>query len=201
MPTAALRLPLLELPPYPQRTYAAELKFDLLKDPSMKSLFAVLAAALRRASLALAVGATAGSAHGATVGDIEIGHPYASPSLPGTSNGAAYFAMLENTGNAADRLLRATTPVATRVELHTMAVDAHGVMRMRELDGIALAPHAKIRMRPGMGMHLMLVGLKAPLKDGARFPMTLEFERAGKVEVEVVVQSTTPGDGAASHAH
>jgi copper(I)-binding protein len=168
----------------------------------MKSLFALLAAALRRSPLALAFVAAAAFAHGSTVGDIEIGHPYATPSLPGTSNGAAYFAMLENTGNAADRLLRATTPVAARVELHSMAVDAQGVMRMREIDGIALAPHAKIRMRPGSGMHLMLVGLKEPLKDGGRFPMTLEFERAGKIDVTVNVQSAIPGGGgAASHAH
>jgi copper(I)-binding protein len=167
----------------------------------MKSPLALLAAALRAASLALAFVGTGALAHGATIGAIEIGHPYATPSLPGTSNGAAYFAMLENTGDAADRLVRATTPVAARVEMHTMAVDAQGVMRMREIDGIALAPHAKIRMRPGMGMHLMLVGLKEPLKDGARFPMTLEFERAGKVDVTVNVQSSLPGSGAASHAH
>jgi periplasmic copper chaperone A len=82
-----------------------------------------------------------------------------------------------------------------------MAVDAQGVMRMREVDGIALAPQARIRMRPGSGMHLMLIGLKEPLKEGARFPMTLEFERAGRVEVTVVVQSRTPGEGAASQAH
>lgn len=167
----------------------------------MKSFLARSAAALRRSPLALAFVAAAAFAHGSTLGPIEIGHPYATPSLPGTSNGAAYFAMLENTGNTADRLLRASTPVASRVELHTMAVDAQGVMRMREIDGIALAPHAKIRMRPGMGTHLMLVGLKEPLKDGARFPMTLEFERAGKVDVEVVVQSAIPGGGAASQAH
>jgi copper(I)-binding protein len=167
----------------------------------MKSLSALLVAALGRWPLALAFVAAAAFGHGSTLGPIEIGHPYATPSLPGTSNGAAYFAMLENTGNTADRLLRASTPVASRVELHTMAVDAQGVMRMREIDGIALAPHAKIRMRPGMGTHLMLVGLKEPLKDGARFPMTLEFERAGKVDVEVVVQSAIPGGGAASQAH
>jgi len=167
----------------------------------MKSPVTLLAAALRGVALALAVVAAAAFAHGSTVGDIEIGHPYATPSLPGTSNGAGYFAMLENTGNAADRLLRATTPAAARVELHTMAVDAQGVMRMREIDGIALAPHAKVRMRPGSGIHLMLIGLKAPLKDGARFPMTLEFERAGKVEIEFVVQSTIPGGSAASQAH
>ena len=82
-----------------------------------------------------------------------------------------------------------------------MAVDAQGVMRMREIDGIALAPNARVAMRPGSGMHLMLMGLKAPLKEGARFPMTLEFERAGKVEVEVVVQRAAPAQRAASHAH
>ena len=166
----------------------------------MKSLPALLAIALRRSSLALAVVAGAAFAHGSTVGDIEIGHPYAKPSLPGTTNGAAYFATLENTGNSADRLLRASTPMATRVELHTMAVDAQGVMRMREIYGITLAPHAKIQMRPGSGMHLMLIGLKEPLKDGARFPMTLDFERAGKVEVTVIVEGDSTG-GAAGHMH
>ena len=69
-----------------------------------------------------------------------------------------------------------------------MAVDAQGVMRMREIDGIALAPKAKLQMRPGSGTHLMLIGLKEPLKEGATFPMTLQFERAGTVEVNVVVQ-------------
>ena len=166
----------------------------------MKMLRALLVTALRSSPLAFALVAAVAFAHGSKIGDIEIGHPYAKPSLPGTTNGAAYFETLENTGNSADRLLRAATPVATRVELHTMAVDAQGVMRMREIEGIALAPHAKISMRPGSGMHMMLIGLKEPLKDGARFPMTLEFERAGKVEVTVVVERDQPS-GAASHAH
>jgi copper(I)-binding protein len=183
------------------RTRAAASSTITTETSAMKSSSALLAVAVRRSLLALAAVAAAAFAHDAKVGDVQIGHPYAAPSLPGTSNGAAYFDLLENTGNAADRLLRAATPVAARVELHTMAVDAQGVMRMRELDGIALAPHAAIRMRPGMGMHLMLIGLKAPLKDGARFPMTLEFERAGKVDVEVVVQGAPPIGGAASHAH
>jgi copper(I)-binding protein len=73
-----------------------------------------------------------------------------------------------------------------------MSVDAQGVMRMREVDGIALAPKAKVQMRPGAGMHLMLIGLKEPLKEGASFPMTLQFERAGKVEVKVIVQTPKP---------
>jgi len=157
------------------------------------SLRATLAAALGAATLAAA-------AHGANIGAIAIGHPYATPSIPGTSNGAAYLASLENTGAAADRLVRASTPMASRVEIHTMNVDAQGVMRMREIDGIALAPKAKVQMKPGMGLHLMLIGLKEPLKEDATFPMTLEFERAGKVEVKVIVGQPKPG-GAAAEGH
>jgi copper(I)-binding protein len=154
------------------------------------------------AGLALAAGAAA-FAHGSTAGDVSIGHPFATPSLAGARTGAAYIATLENTGSHSDRLLRASTPVAQRVELHEMNVDANGVMRMRELDAIAVEPKAPpIRMRPGMGMHLMLIDLKQPLKEGATFPMTLEFEHAGKVEVKVVVQVPKPrGASDAAHSH
>ncbi|HEX4235053.1 MAG TPA: copper chaperone PCu(A)C [Caldimonas sp.] len=159
-------------------------------------------AALRSWPLALAVVAGVAIAHDARVGEIAIEHPFAAPSIAGTTNGAAYFAALENAGSTADRLLGATTPVAARVELHTMAVDAQGVMRMREIDGIALAPHARIEMGPGSGMHLMLIGLKEPLREGRSFPMMLRFERAGKVEVMVVVQGAKPAEGApAPHKH
>ena len=150
--------------------------------------------------LALVLLAMLATGHGSNVGDIAIGHPFATPSLAGTTTGAAYFATLENTGASADRLVRASTPVAARVELHSMAVDAQGVMRMREIDAIALAPKAKLQMRPGTGMHLMLIGLKEPLKEGTTFPMTLQFERAGTVEVNVVVQ-TPRARGASEPMH
>jgi len=167
----------------------------MLSTLSRAGLRAMLAGALSAAALAVA-------AHGANVGDIAIGHPYATPSIPGTSNGAAYLASVENKGTVADRLVRASTPAAARVELHTMAVDAQGVMRMREVDGIALAPKAKVQMKPGSGLHLMLMGLKEPLKEDASFPMTLEFERAGKVEVKVIVGQPKPAGAAASgHTH
>ena len=139
-------------------------------------------------------------AHDHRAGAVRIGHPFATPSLAGTRNGAAYIATLENTGAKPDRLLRASTPVAERVELHTMALDAGGVMRMREVGEIALAPKAQIRMRPGQGFHLMLIGLRRPLKDGETFPLTLEFEHGGKVESKFVVQ--VPRAGAPeSHGH
>ena len=153
------------------------------------------------AALALSLLCAVATAHSFSVGAIAIGHPFATPSIAGTANGAAYLQSLENTGTAPDRLVRASTPAAARVELHTMSVDAQGVMRMREIDGIALAPKAKLQMRPGMGMHLMLVGLKEPLKEGATFPMTLQFEHAGTVEVKVVVQTPRAHGGADEHMH
>ena len=168
----------------------------------MTTASSLLHAGLRAAVAATLCAVTLGAAaHGASVGDIAIGHPYATPSIPGTSNGAAYLASIENKGAVADRLVRASTPAAARVELHTMAVDAQGVMRMREVDGIALAPKAKVQMKPGSGLHLMLIGLKEPLKEDATFPMTLEFERAGKVEVKVIVGQPKPGGAAEGHMH
>jgi copper(I)-binding protein len=141
------------------------------------------------AGLVLLAGSPAG-AHEKAAGDINIVHPYATPSVPGASNGAAYIATLENTGKTADRLLRASTPVAARAEIHTMSMD-DGVMRMREIGEIAIVPGTPIKMRPGVGYHFMLMGLKQPLKTGDTFPMTLVFERAGAVEVKVVVQVPT----------
>jgi len=167
----------------------------------MTTFFSLLHVGLRAAAAGALCAVTLGvAAHGANVGDIAIGHPYATPSIPGTSNGAAYLASIENKAAVADRLVRASTPAASRVELHTMAVDAQGVMRMREVDGIALAPKAKVQMKPGSGLHLMLIGLKEPLKEDASFPLTLEFERAGKVEVKVIVGQPKPG-GAAADGH
>jgi copper(I)-binding protein len=152
-------------------------------------------------AVALAAAVSAVAAHGTKVGDIAIGHPFATPSLAGSANGAVYFASLENTGTVADRLVSATTPAAARVELHAMAVDAQGVMRMRELDAMALAPKAKLLMRAGNGLHLMLIGLTAPLKEGDSFPMTLRFERAGTVDVKVVVDRPRPATAAEGHMH
>jgi len=158
---------------------------------------------LLRAGLAGALAGVciAAAAHGAKVGDIDIDHPYATPSIPGTSNGAAYLAALENHGSVADRLVRASTPAAARVEIHTMNMDANGVMRMREIDAIDLAPKARVQMKPGAGLHFMLIGLKQPLKEDASFPMTLEFEHAGKVEVKVIVGQPKPAAAGSGHMH
>jgi copper(I)-binding protein len=137
-------------------------------------------------------------AHEYTLGSLHIGHPYARPTVPNQPAGGAY-ASLENTGTSGDKLLSASSPIASTVQIHTMSMDGN-VMRMHEVESIDLPPGAKIAMKPGGGYHFMLFGLKQPLKDGDKFPMTLVFEKAGKIDVSVFVQNPKDG-GMDMHEH
>src|SRR5258708_11763912 len=92
---------------------------------------------------------------------------------------------LINSGSSGDRLLAATTPVAEKIQFHSVS-EENGVSRMREMHDVAVAPGAKVTFSPG-GMHVMLVGLKQPLKEGQTFPLALKFEKAGDVNVTVSV--------------
>ncbi|MFN0162500.1 MAG: copper chaperone PCu(A)C [Burkholderiales bacterium] len=135
------------------------------------------------------------NAHDFSLKDLRIVHPVAAATVPGAATGGAYLT-LENRGKVADRLIGASTPRARRVELHTMSMDG-GVMRMREVEGIEVKPGETVKMRPGAGFHLMLMELSAPLKDGETFPLTLIFEKSGKVEVKTWVQKAKGG----AHEH
>lgn len=144
-------------------------------------------------------------AHDFKQGDLVIDHPYATPSLSGSRSGAVYIKVLRNRGAAADRLLGASTPAASRVALHAMHMDGE-VMRMREVTAIELPAQSALRMGHAQtsanatnpGYHLMLEDLKTPLKDGDRFDLTLRFEKAGERTVQIWVQ--TPR-GATAHQH
>jgi copper(I)-binding protein len=136
--------------------------------------------------------------HSFDAGDLKIGHPYALPGIAQQLTGAAYLS-IENTGKSADRLLSVNTPVARSATLHTMTMDGN-IMRMREADAIEIKPGATVAMKPGTGYHIMLTGLKSPLKVGDRFPITLGFEKVGNVDVTVVVQDKEARSGAASSA-
>lgn len=138
-------------------------------------------------------------AHGVKLGPLEIDHPYATPSPPGANNGAAYFRTLRNRGAQPDRLIGASTPVARAVEIHRSVIDAQNVMRMRAIEGIDIPANGQVQVRHGGEIHLMLIDLKAPLKDGDRFSMTLRFQKAGEREVTVWVQQ--PREGTATHRH
>jgi len=129
--------------------------------------------------------AFAAHAHDYKLGPIAIGHPYARFTVPGQSVGGGYL-KLENTGGD-DRLVSASAPICERVEMHTMKLEGD-VMRMRQLDAIELPTGKTVELKSG-GMHLMFVGLKAPLKVGESFPMKLRFEKAGEVTVDVKVEA------------
>ncbi len=137
-------------------------------------------------------------AHDYRVGSIRVVHPYATPTLPGKDSAAAYVG-LENRGREADRLLSASADIAATTEMHETVVDGD-VMRMRPVGAIPIAAGATIAMTPGKGPHLMLGGLKQPLKEGDRFVLNLTFERAGPTAVTVWVQAADKG-AAAAKAH
>ena len=151
---------------------------------------------LRATVLAVAFGialAGAAAAHEYAIGGLAIGHPYARPTAPSQPTGGGYFS-IANRGAGADRLVSAAAPsVARAVELHSMKMEGN-VMRMREVGSIDVAPGQSVKLEPG-GLHLMLVGLKAPLVAGSAFPMTLTFEKAGRIEVEVKVEPIAVGAG------
>jgi copper(I)-binding protein len=138
-------------------------------------------------------------AHDFKIGDLTIDHPYATPTVTAQSTGAVYFRNLRNRGATSDRLISAQTPASARVGLHRMQMEGD-VMRMREVSAIELPAKSELRMGHAStdGYHLMLEGLKAPLKDGDSFPLTLRFERAGEKTVQIHVQ--TPRKSA-SHEH
>ncbi len=115
---------------------------------------------------------------------IVVEQPWARATPAGAKTGAAYVTLINN-GPSADRLVGATTSLAEKVQFHK-EVGEGGVSRMRELRAIDVEPKAKVTFKPG-DMHIMLVGLKEPLKEGQTFPLTLDFERAGKVDLTVSI--------------
>jgi periplasmic copper chaperone A len=119
-------------------------------------------------------------------GDLVITQAW-SRATPGGAKIAGGYLTIENKGAAADRLIGGSGDVAARVEVHEMAMN-NGVMTMRPLDkGLAIEPGQTVRLSPG-GYHLMLFDLKEPLKQGDKLPITLEFEKAGKVKLSFDVQ-------------
>jgi copper(I)-binding protein len=133
--------------------------------------------------------AASAHAHDYKLGALTVLHPYARFTVPGQTAGGGFLSV-ENRG-AADRLVGAGAPVCDRVELHTMHMEGD-VMRMRQVDGIDLPANKTVELAPG-GHHLMLMGLKAPLKVGDKFPLKLHFRKAGEVTVEVQVEAPPPG--------
>jgi len=125
-------------------------------------------------------------AHEYQLEHIQIIHPAARATVAQQSTGAAYLT-LENRGKTDDSLIRLESGVAESIEMHNMEM-AGDVMKMRAVDTIELKAGSKTSMKPGGGYHIMLIGLKKPLKTGDTFPLTLIFAKSGKIEVMVHVE-------------
>src|SRR6266576_1961376 len=119
-------------------------------------------------------------------GDLVITQAW-SRATPGGAKIAGGYLTIENKGSAPDRLNGGTGEVAGKIEVHEMSMK-DGVMTMRFLDkGLAIEPGKTVKLAPG-GYHLMMLDLKSPLKQGDKVPVTLEFEKAGKVTLSLDVQ-------------
>lgn len=132
----------------------------------------------------------------AKAGEITVEQPFAR-ATPAKVGGV--FLVLKNSAAMADKLVKAASPIAENVELHTHIKDGDA-MRMRAVDSIPVPANGQTALEPG-GYHIMLIGLKQALKEGGSFPLTLTFEKAGSVTVTVPVQKAGASSGSGSHEH
>ena len=158
---------------------------------SFKSMAAAAALSL------LALPAFAGEAK------LKIMDPYARASTTSSKSGAIFFELMNH--GSADRLIAVRSDVANKTELHTHEEDANGVMKMIHVEEGFDVPAGETLMLKRGGKHVMLLGLEGPLEQGDPVPLTLVFENAGEVTVEVPVDLERKpkhgGHGHGSHDH
>lgn len=149
--------------------------------------------------LALVAPAMAGDGGMTQAGAIMIHDGWARASIGKAPNSAAYMTLMTH-GDVADRLIAASTPAAEKAELHNHVLE-DGIARMRPVDAIDIAPGKTIALEPG-GLHIMLMGLKNKLDEGADLPLTLTFEKAGDVELNLPIHGLRHGrEEDSSHEH
>ncbi|MCK8780826.1 copper chaperone PCu(A)C [Rhizobium sp. NTR19] len=142
------------------------------------------------ASALLALPLASATAHDFKVGTLELKHPWSAKAPPVAPVLGGYLTIV-NSGTEGDRLLGGSTPAAERLELHESSL-VDGVARMRPArQGIEIPAGGTVSLQPG-GTHIMLVGPKMRPPEGGSFKATLQFEKAGPVEVEFVVQGKPP---------
>ncbi len=134
-------------------------------------------------------------AHEVVVGDLTIIHPHI-PQPAASAMAAGGFMAITNDGTEPDRLIGVESDIAAKSELHESRVDANGMGSMTPVEAIEIAPGATINLEHG-GYHIMFMGLKAPLVEGQTVKGALIFERAGRVEIEFMIDP--PGEGGHDH--
>jgi periplasmic copper chaperone A len=119
------------------------------------------------------------------VGSLDISTPWARATPKGAPIGGGYL-KITNAGTTADRLLGGSATISGKLEVHQMSMSG-GVMKMRPVSGgVEIKPGETVELKPG-GMHIMFVGLKQQLQQGQHFKATLQFEKAGTVDVDFSV--------------
>lgn len=131
-------------------------------------------------------------------GKVTVVQPWARETAVGQKVGGG-FMIISNGAKAAERLVSASSPVAAEVQLHNVTMDG-GIMRMRQVEGgIVIPANGRLELKPG-SYHIMFMGLKRPLRQGERFPVTLKFQQAGKLTVRFAVQRVgAAGPNGGSH--
>ncbi|MCW5698849.1 MAG: copper chaperone PCu(A)C [Rhodospirillales bacterium] len=166
--------------------------FNQWENTMMRNFLKSMSAAI----LFAAMSAGSALAADAAVGNIVVQGPWARASASMAKAGAA-FMTIENKGSALDRLVSASADVSDKVELHTHIKEGD-VMKMRQVEAIDVPAGGTTELKPG-GLHVMFMGLKHPLNEGESFPLTLSFEGAGEVTVDVVVKEA--GAMGLGHGH
>ncbi|MBX9408609.1 copper chaperone PCu(A)C [Pseudomonas baetica] len=138
-------------------------------------------------------------AHEYKAGELEIAHPWSQELPPNAPTVAAYF-VIHNAGKTADRLLSVDSPIAPEAQLHEHVMQGD-LMKMQQVPSVDIPAGGKVTFAP-MAYHVMLLNPtdRSLLSDGKRFPLTMHFEKAGDVTVEVAVQKKPPHD-MPEHAH
>lgn len=133
---------------------------------------------------ALAAAVLMGLSTPSFAGDITVEDVWARASAGMARAGAAFMTIKGS--DAADKLVAAKADVSKRVELHNH-IHENGMMKMRQVHEIAVPANGMAMLKPG-SYHVMFMGLNAPFKEGDTFPLTLVFEKAGEVKVDVSVK-------------
>jgi copper(I)-binding protein len=139
-------------------------------------MFRIALAALAAALFAISPAA----AHEVKVGNLELTDLWTRATPPNAPTAGGYLT-IANHGADPDTLIAASSPLAAKAELHMMAMK-DGVMTMRPVDGgIEIPAGGSVTLAPD-GFHIMFITPGEPLKEGSKFPVTLTFEKAGKVD-------------------
>jgi periplasmic copper chaperone A len=174
-------------------------EFPFMLSPTFHSIYRRCASFTFGAALAVAPTLPSSAfAHDFKKGSLTIDHPTVSPTRGTVAVNAGYLTII-NAGATPDRLVSASSPDAARVEMHDHVRSSSGMMQMRQVQGGVTVPaRGRVAFVQG-GLHLMIYSPKAPLRDGGYFSITLNFERAGSIDVVAMVEAPSPT--AKRHSH